>query len=256
MMFHRISIVVVIAALTSMTCPASGRAQGLKDDPATDFNWTGFYIGAGGGLNSLVSEVRAKPGPGVASDPGALGASASFDGLGSSGGFGTVSIGGDYQLRRRVVVGAFGEYDFESLGSDATLNIPGSSLSAHADIEVDGKASIGARVGYLTSPDTLWYVSAGYSRVSLSDLKLTVIGSSPDISATVNVPSLSGVFVGAGAETMLTERISLRGEYRYTDFGSGPVTLPTIAGTNLNDFVSARLAPTMQEGRASLNYRF
>jgi opacity protein-like surface antigen len=100
------------------------------------------------------------------------------------------------------------------------------------------------------------YVSAGYSRVSLSDLKLAVVGSQPDISATINVPSLSGVFIGAGAETMLTERISLRGEFRYTDFGSGPVRLPTIDGTNLNDFVSARLAPTMQEGRASLNYRF
>ena len=60
----------------------------------------------------------------------------------------------------------------------------------------------------------------GYSRVSLSDVTLKVVGSDPDISATINVPSLSGAFVGAGAETRITEHLSLRAEYRYTDFGS------------------------------------
>jgi outer membrane immunogenic protein len=253
----RIAFLVAVSALVGLSSSAPAGAQGLKDNlTAPESNWTGFYLGAGGGLNSLVSEVDAKPGSAVSSDPGAAGASASFDGLGASGGFGTLVIGGDYQLHPRVVIGAFGEYDFEDLGSEATLNIPGNSLSAHADINVNGKASVGARIGYLVSPGTLLYVSAGYSRISLSDLKLTVTGSNPDITATVNVPSLSGVFIGAGAETMLTERISVRGEFRYTDFGSGPVTLPTIDGTNLNDFVSARLSPTMQEGRVTLNYRF
>jgi opacity protein-like surface antigen len=70
------------------------------------------------------------------------------------------------------------------------------------------------------------------------------------------VPNLSGGFVGVGAETRITEHISLKGEYRYTDFGSGAVTLPTIDGNNLNDFVSVHVAPSMQEGRASINYRF
>jgi outer membrane immunogenic protein len=244
-------------ALACLTFPTKGEAQGLKDDPAAaQPSWTGWYIGAGGGLNSLVSEVKAKPGTVAASDPSAEGASAAFDGLGATGGFGTIGIGGDYQFRPQFVIGVFGEYDFESLGSDAMLIIPGNSLSAHANINVNGKASVGARIGYLATPGTLLYVSAGYSRVSLSDLKLNIVGSEPDVSTAITVPSLSGVFVGVGAETMLTQRISLRGEFRYTDFGSGSVTLPTIDGTNLNDFVAARLAPTMQEGRASLNYRF
>ena len=66
----------------------------------------------------------------------------------------------------------------------------------------------------------------------------------------------SGGFVGAGAETKLTDHISIRGEYRWTDFGSGQLGLPTVNGINLNDFVSARASPTMQDGRVSLNYRF
>lgn len=148
----RIASLVAVSALVGFSCSAPAGAQGLKDNlTAPESNWTGFYLGAGGGLNSLVSEVDAKPGSAVSSDPGAAGASASFDGLGASGGFGTLVIGGDYQLHPRVVIGAFGEYDFEDLGSEATLNIPGNSLSAHADINVNGKASAGARIGYLAS---------------------------------------------------------------------------------------------------------
>ena len=40
------------------------------------------------------------------------------------------------------------------------------------------------------------------------------------------------------------------------DLGSGQLGLPTVNGINLNDFVSARASPTMQDGRVSLNYRF
>jgi hypothetical protein len=58
------------------------------------------------------------------------------------------------------------------------------------------------------------------------------------------------------AETLITEHISLRGEYRFTDLGSGQLGLPTINDTDMNDFVIAHAAPTMQDGRVSVNYRF
>ena len=67
---------------------------------------------------------------------------------------------------------------------------------------------------------------------------------------------LRGGFIGAGAETLITEHISLRGEYRFTDFGSGKLGLPTINGTDINDFIVAHAAPTMQDTRVSVNYRF
>jgi outer membrane immunogenic protein len=254
----RILTAAIIVVLTAFLVePSLCHAQGLKDGPPppTTYSWTGIYIGAGGGFNSLVSEFEGKPGPGV-TDPGAIGAHASFDGLGSSGGFGTVVLGADYQFNPQWIAGVFGEYDFENLGSNASVDIPGIPLTARASLDVRGKASVGARLGYLFSPDTLWYVAGGYSRLSLSDVKLNVVGSDPDISATISVPSLSGAFVGAGAETRITEHLSLRAEYRYTDFGSGRVGLPTIDGTNLNEIVDVHMSPSMQEGRATLNYRF
>ena len=64
-------------------------------------------------------------------------------------------------------------------------------------------------------------------------------------------------FVAAGIETKPTSSISLRAEYRYTNFGSGQVTLPIVeATTSLIDFVSARVTPTLQVVKASVNYRF
>jgi outer membrane immunogenic protein len=246
----------VLVAVFSGLNSSIVESQSLKDTlpHQISLGWTGVYIGAGGGINSLVSNFSGRPGPGAGD--GSEGASASFDGLGSTGGFGTVGIGADYQFAERWVAGIFGEYDFESLGSSASLKIPEQPLSAHANIDVNGKASAGARIGYLFSPDTLWFVSGGYSNLSLNDFHLIIAGSDPDISLTAKTPNLSGGFVGVGVETHVTEHITLKGEYRYTDLGSGTVTLPTVDGTNLNDFVSVHVAPTMQEGRASLNYRF
>jgi len=90
----------------------------------------------------------------------------------------------------------------------------------------------------------------------MSNLNLSAGGPFPNVATAISVPNFSGGFVGAGAETKLTEHISLRGEYRWTDFGSGQLGLPTVNGINLNDFVSARASPTMQDGRVSINYRF
>jgi outer membrane immunogenic protein len=251
---HAFALILIAAWTAQLSIEAN--AQSLKDVIPSDTadGWTGIYIGAGGGLNSLVSKISGKPGP--LAGEGSEGAGASFDGLGSTGGFGSLSVGADYQISKRWVAGVFGEYDFESLGSSASLGIPDQPLSIHANIDANGKASVGGRLGYLFTPETLWYVSAGYSNFSLSDFRLHVVGSDADVSVTAKTPNLSGGFIGAGAETKITEHISFKAEYRYTDFGSGPVSLPTIDGTNLNDFVSVRVAPSMQEGRASINYRF
>jgi opacity protein-like surface antigen len=59
------------------------------------------------------------------------------------------------------------------------------------------------------------------------------------------IPIIAGGFVGAGFETKLTKSISLKAEYRFTEFGSGLVTLPTVGGTDLNQFVTARASPQL-----------
>ena len=106
-------------------------------------------------------------------------------------------------------------------------------------------------MGYLTSPSTLVFVSAGYTELSVSDFTANLSGGATNVAVAATVPTIAGSFVGAGFETKLTTSVSLRGEYRFTDFGSGLVTLPAINGTNLNNFLTARVSPTLQIVKAS-----
>ena len=163
--------------------------------------------------------------------------------------------GYDYQLAPRWVIGGVVNVDFDDTRTTLNVNVPGAPLQARARLSMDNSWSIGARAGYLTSPGTLLFVTGGYTQVLMSD-KLTIGGPFPEMAVSAHVPNFGGGFIGAGAETLITEHISLRGEYRFTDFGSGELGLPTINGNDINDFIIAHAAPTMQDTQVSVNYRF
>ena len=77
--------------------------------------------------------------------------------------------------------------------------------------------SIGGRLGFLSSPSTLLYVSAGWTQVSIeADLSFTVDDTQFRRSLDKD---RDGWFVGAGIETQLGwlgSDWSLRGEYRFS----------------------------------------
>jgi outer membrane immunogenic protein len=249
---------------TAIICGAfilsgAGSAQGAdlpplpQDEASYRKSWTSFSIGIGGGVGSLNTKLEATPGPGA--DPDSAGTNLGVDGLGTTGGFVSVSGGADYQMSNRIVVGLFLDGDFTNMSSDLHVIIPENPLDIQGSVGINDKFSVGARLGYLFWPTSLWYVSAGYTRLDFDNAKVSIQSSDTNVSSAIDVPALSGGFVGLGSETLITENISLKAEFRYTDFGSGKLGLPTIDGTNLNDSVNARLSPTMQEGRLSINYR-
>jgi outer membrane immunogenic protein len=182
--------------------------------------------------------------------------SASLNGLGATGALATITAGYDYQMMRSFVAGVFGDYDFHSLNSELSLNIPSAPLSVHGEFYVNRQWSVGGRMGYLTSPSTLVFLSGGYTELSVSNFTANLSGGDTNLAVAATVPTIAGGFVGAGFETKLTTSVSLRGEYRFTDFGSGPVTLPVVGGTDLNNFLAVRVSPTLQTVKASVNYRF
>jgi outer membrane immunogenic protein len=241
----------LVLACASASAADLPPATPLPPAPWAQASWTGFYVGLGGGLSSLNNKIVAQPGP----DPSSP-LSASLNGLGATGSLATITAGYDYQIMRSFVVGVFGDYDFHSLKSELDLNIPSAPLSVHGDFSVDRQWSIGGRMGYLTFPSTLVFLSGGYTELSTSDFSATLSGGGTNIAVAATVPTIAGGFVGAGFETKLTSSISLRGEYRFTDFGSGPVTLPVVGGTDLNNFLAVRVSPTLQIVKASVNYRF
>ena len=180
--------------------------------------WTGFYIGIGAGAASVVHDVS-------------LGDFVGFDGVGGEGVFGTVVVGYDRMLTSRIVGGIFADYDFASnVSSDLSIGL--ASFSA----EQKDTLSVGARLGVLSSPTTLWYGTVGYTQTEF-DLK----------GINISLPDFKGYFVGAGVESQLVGGWNLRAEYRFSQFDSETVLFEGI--TVEPSTHSARLALTYKWGR-------
>ena len=86
---------------------------------AVAYNWTGCYVGAGGGYGLFSQRTQFAPNGvtvGVPVDNG------------GHGWFGTVQVGCDYQLASNIVIGAFADYDWSGIKgtmSTGVLNLVG-----------------------------------------------------------------------------------------------------------------------------------
>jgi outer membrane immunogenic protein len=120
------------------------------------------------------------------------------------------------------VVGGFVGYDKQVvpgvvLGAQAEVNLPIDSSFSSNGVQIDPKRSIdlSARAGYLVTPATLLYVRGGYANervgTQIAANGVTLSGSE----------SRDGWLVGGGVERMITDKVSARLEYRYTDFSNG-----------------------------------
>ncbi len=132
------------------------------------------------------------------------------------------------------------------------------SITANVGFGLDNELSIGGRLGYLVTPATLIYGSIGYSRIELDDARLSVnvdgLGSFGTRVASSG--AIDGFFLGGGIETKITDNISLKLDYRYTNGDSEQITLLPDVLPEANDFVRAEIDPDIQTVRLSLDYRF
>lgn len=116
--------------------------------------------------------------------------------------------------------GVYGGYNMQSgqivYGVEADVGYNGVEEEAAPGVEGEAgwNGSVRARVGYDMNP-FLIYGTAG---VALQDNELSDATSSDSNTAV-------GYTVGAGVEAMVTENITTRVEYRYTDFGSDTYNL-------------------------------
>jgi outer membrane immunogenic protein len=130
-------------------------------------------------------------------------------------------------------------------------------LAGNFGFEVDDELSIGGKLGYLVTPATLLYGTVGYSRIELSDA--FVSGNIGPFGGAIRVASsnsIDGFFLGGGVETKITNNISLKLDYRYTNGDSEGITLLPDVLPIANQFVRAEIDPDIQTVRMSLDYRF
>lgn len=194
-------------------------------------SWTGLYIGAGIGAGAVVHDFS------IRDD---LGSVFNADGIGGDGVLGTAIIGWDWQVGASSVLGVFVDYDFSNINSDHSVF----NGAVSAGIDHDHTWSVGARLGFLSNPSTLWYATAGYTEARFE-------GSIGDDLGTIfsRNKTIGGYFVGAGVDTRLaTTNWFLRLEYRFSDFDEERIFR--------DDSVRVDLDPTMHTARLTLAYKF
>jgi outer membrane immunogenic protein len=217
----------VVGAAAALLMTSNAVADGMPRRAAKAMpvccepTWTGFYIGVGVGGAFTTHEHSAK----FIEDRKYSDGSTTTDVFrlwdldgGRAHAFGTVTVGYDHQFSGHWVAGLFADYDFGNGKNDHHIREGYWFDHAHLRDENKHAWSIGGRLGFLSSPSTLLYLSTGWTRVSL-DRDVSVL----DWGGTEHRRSfdkdLNGWFIGAGMETQLGwlhPGLSLRGEYRFT----------------------------------------
>ena len=203
-----------------------------KDAPvmAEAVNWNGAYIGAAIGYGIATTDVDLKyKGYDYGYDEykavdyyeGSSSSLFSLDGISSEGVQGTITVGYDRQIHPGVLAGIFADYTFGDLDTNASL------LGAiKLDAEISDTWSVGARLGLIRS-NTLWYAMAGYTESDLN-WKISAYG----YKLASGGENLTGYFIGGGVEHQLARGLTLKAEYRFSDYDQ--VTLAKGYGLSLD----------------------
>ncbi len=162
-----------------------------------------------------------------------------------------LDVGADYQLLDNIVLGVGADF---SIGSASqSYNVDDRVL---VDLEVGNTWTIYSRLGYAIDERFLAYGLIGWTNAEV-DQKVEVDDWNGSKSAS---NWLEGLTLGAGLETMLSEKTALKLEYRYTDLGSLELSDEQIlTGGNCGSCVGTFSASTdmsMQSVRAIVSYRF
>lgn len=222
----------LLAAVSSAAIASAAQAADavIEEAPVvTGYNWSGLYVGAGVGVGTTVHGLGL-------SNLGPLDIDA--NGLGGEGFFGEVSVGYDYLVSPRFLVGGFADFRFGNIGPE--LDFGGGSIELTNQYGFD----VGGRVGYLFNPTTLGYVLGGYS---WQRFKLDGDGGI-DFEE-----DRDGYVVGVGMETVLTGAWTLKTEYRYADYGDDIVA--TLAESPDGD-TNLSVHPSTHTFLLGVNYKF
>jgi len=192
--------------------------------PPPLFTWTGFYVGGqigyGFGHDSIYSR-----GAGV------------FTGTSPNGVVGGAHAGYNYQINQ-FVVGLEGDVDGTSLSKSVTAF---NGVTYGSRLPVEG--SVRGRVGYAWDR-ALFYATGG---AAFADIQNSYSGPT---GFTSNSTGRVGWTVGGGVDYALTNNWSVRGEYRYSDFGRTNYQAPTPAAVTVGNHVTEHAV------RVGFSYKF
>jgi opacity protein-like surface antigen len=216
--------------------------------PAQAFSWTGIHLGVGGGIQF----------------DGADGYASVYDSsdnffdetsghLTGTAWFATLDAGVDFQVQS-FVVGLLANYDWHP--SPATDQI--SSTDVDLNVTWGDSWAVGARAGWLFSPSTLFYVSGGYAQKNITAYSEHDVDGGSGYTGPLTAGGWQpGWFAGIGIETLLSQHVSAKLEYRYGVY-SGFSTEDFCTGSicDFGDHRTIDVGPTTSQTiRAVLSWR-
>jgi outer membrane immunogenic protein len=184
----------VAADLPSTRAPA-------PPPPLPIFSWTGAYIGGQAGYNFGHDTAT----------PAGLGP----NGIQPSGVVGGGHIGYNYEAGSSLVVGIEGDIEGSSARSASTAYF--GSYTVRSPVQ----GSIRGRAGFAVDR-ALFYATGGVAFATFNDSYAT--GGSASASR-------AGYTIGGGVEYAISDRWSVRGEYRFSNFGTFTDTLSSVPTT-------------------------
>lgn len=134
---------------------------------------------------------------------------ATADGISTDGAVGGVFAGYGKVYDSNFYAGAQLDLSLSSADTSASVNNSSGSL------EVDNVITAGARLGYMFTPDTLFYGRIAYSRLEWSASTNNGLSASDEE---------NGLSIGAGLEAGITDSLSLRTELLFTNYEDTTVT--------------------------------
>ena len=201
-------------------------------DAAPGPRWTGFEVGAFASVN----------GNQVALEDTLIGETGPYTSINLGGGW---FAGANYQFQR-LVIGVEASGNYEKAVVQTATGSGGLVQTFYNFAKIDQALAVTARIGWLITPDTLLYAKGGPSELRLTPNALYFNAVAPN---GIFPTMLAGYQAGVGAETFVTDRISLRAEGVYT-YTPDTIVLP---GLVTNEF---KLKPYLLSGTVGAALHF
>lgn len=225
--FATASLLAGVFAAPAIAADLQVETPALADmaDPVAD-NWTGFYAGVFGGYAAGTATTQTSITQDIGVSGGMVGAA-----VGVNAQFDSFVLGVEGDLAWSGIEGS------EVCALNATFECAGS---------IDWLSTVHARAG-VALDNVLLYATAG---IAITGVSATVTPAPASATG-----EYSDIFVGwtagFGGEIKLTDTISARAEYAYTDLGTGTAPAGTLTTTG-----DSHLSGTLQSVKLGLNFAF